>query len=66
MNTYKVTIAEGVTYRQFVGFIEAETKIEAKEKAKKVFMTEKPLYSAKFRIIGCHKVQSYKTKGGER
>ena len=64
MNTYKVTIAENSTYRQFVGFVKAETKEEATEKAKKEFITEKPLHSAHFTITMCHKIQSYKTKGG--
>lgn len=64
MNKYKVTIAENITHRQFVGFVEAETKEEAMEKAKKEFIEEKPLYSAHFTITMCHKIQSYKTKGG--
>lgn len=58
-NTYKITIAENISHRQFVGYIEAETETEAKEKAKKEFLTEKPLYSAHFRIIMCHKMQQF-------
>lgn len=56
MNTYKITIAENMTHRQFVGFVEAETETEAKEKAKVQFVSEKPIYSAHFRIIMCHKM----------
>lgn len=59
MNTYKITIAENITHRQFVGFVEAETETEAKEKGKNEFITEKPLYSAHFKITMCHKVQNY-------
>ena len=57
MDTYKITIAENISHRQFVGFVEAETKEEAMEKAKKEFIEEKPIYSAHFKIIGCHKIQ---------
>lgn len=35
MSKYKITIAENITHRQFVGFVEAETKEEAMEKSKK-------------------------------
>lgn len=49
MSKYKITIAENTTHRQFVGFVEAETKEEAMEKAKKEFISEKPLYSAHFK-----------------
>ena len=65
MSKYKITIAENITPRQFVGFVEAETKEEAMEKAKKEFISEKPLYSAHFKITMCHKIQTYKSKGGE-
>jgi hypothetical protein len=60
-----VTIAENMTHRQFVGFVEAETKDEALKKANEEFVSEKPLYSAHFKIIMCHKIQSYKSKGGD-
>ena len=59
MNTYKITIAENITHRQFVGFIKAETKEEAIEKAKKNFITEKPVYSAHFKITMCHQIKVY-------
>jgi hypothetical protein len=59
MNTYKITIAENISHRQFVGYIEAETETEAKEKAKKEFIAEKPLYDAHFKIIMCHKMQQF-------
>ena len=59
MNIYKITIAENITHRQFVGFVEAETKEEAIEKAKKEFITEKPVYSAHFKITMCHKIKAY-------
>jgi len=58
-NIYKITIAENMTHRQFVGYIEAETETQAKEKAKKEFMTEKPIYSAHFKITMCHKMQQF-------
>ena len=57
MNTYKITIAENLKHRQFVGFIEAETKEKAIEEGKKEFMAEHPLYSAHFKIINCHKIR---------
>ena len=57
MNTYKITIAENLSHLQFVGFVEANTKEEAIEKGKKEFITEKPIYSAHFKITMCHKIQ---------
>ena len=59
MKTYKITIAENCTHRQFVGFIEAETKEQAEKKAKKEFIKEKPLYSAHFKITMCHEMQTF-------
>lgn len=54
---YKVTIAENISHGQFVATIEAETKQEAEEKAKKTFIAENPIYSARFKIIMIHKIQ---------
>lgn len=64
METYKIAIAENVSYRQFVGFIEAETEEEAIKKAKEQFVFEKPIYSGRFRVIMCHKMGKYLSKGG--
>lgn len=59
MNTYKIVIAENIGHRQFVGFIEAESEKEAREKAKSQFIIEHPIYDAHFKIIMCHKMQNY-------
>lgn len=56
---YKVTIAEGIGYRQFVGFVEAETEKEARQKGREEFEKEKPLCSAKYKIIMVSKVREY-------
>ena len=64
METYKITIAENISYRQFVGFIEAETEEEAIKKAKEQFVSEKPIYNGRFRVIMCHKIKKYLSKGG--
>lgn len=46
--TYKVVISEGISYRQYVGYVEAKSKNEAEIKARECFIKENPLYSAKF------------------
>lgn len=57
--SFKVTIAEGVSYRQFVGFVEADDEKEAREKAMNEFILQHPQYSAKFKIIMVHKMPNY-------
>lgn len=64
MEIYKITIAENISHRQFVGFIEAEIEEEAIKKAKEQFVFEKPIYNGRFRVIMCHKMTKYLSKGG--
>lgn len=57
MSIYKITIAENISYKQYVGFVEADTMQEAKEQGKFFFNQEHPIYSAHSRIIMCHKMR---------
>lgn len=56
MKKYRITIAEAITYRQFVCEIEAETEEEAKEIAKKEFIHSYYQFRYHFSIIMCHEV----------
>ena len=56
MKTYKITIAEAITYKQFVCKISAESEIHAKEKAKKDFSLQFPEYMFHFQIIMCNEI----------
>lgn len=50
---YRVTIAESLYYKQFVGEIEAESEVQAKEKAMQIFKQEYAQYMYHCRVIMC-------------
>ena len=51
-----MVIAEDVTHKQFVGFVEADTEEEARAKGSEEFAEEHPIYNARFRVIMCCKM----------
>lgn len=59
MEKYRVTIAESMTYKQFVGEIEASNREEAKKIAREIFIKENPIYSAHCKIIMCSRIGTY-------
>ena len=56
MERYKCTIAEAITFKQFVCEVFADTEIAARAKAKAEFDAAFPIYSAQARVIMCSKV----------
>ena len=53
---YRVTIAESISYKQFVGEIEAENEQQAKEKAFEAFKCEQPQYRYHCQVIMCNPI----------
>lgn len=56
---YKVVFVESIGYRQFSGIVEANTKENAIQKGKEIFLKENPIYSAKCKLLWCHKVPTF-------
>lgn len=56
MKLFRVTIAEGRTYRQFVCDIPAINEKDAREKAMQAFFREHFEFSAHCRVIMCNEI----------
>ena len=56
MKLFRVTIAEGKTYKQFVCDISAISEKDAREKAMQAFIREHFEFSAYCRVIMCNEI----------
>ena len=57
--TYRITIVESITYKQFVGIVGGKTRQDAEQKAEQIFISEYPLYSAHCKVIMSSKILKY-------
>lgn len=56
MKEFRITIAEAMSYKQFVCEIQANSEKEAKEKAKHDFDMQYPEYMFQSKIIMCSQI----------